>query len=61
MTDKVNQNGVKEEHYYKSGDHGPAHAHVKGGGPDTRIGQNGHPLKGNPELSARGQTYKLLI
>ncbi|WP_162687618.1 RHS repeat-associated core domain-containing protein [Bradymonas sediminis] len=28
-------------HYTKSGDHGPAHMHVKGGGKEVRIGQNG--------------------
>ena len=30
-------------HNYKSNDHPPAHAHVDGGGPKTRIGPNGHP------------------
>lgn len=44
--------GVRIEHYTRSGDHGPAHLHVKGGGPETRIGQNGKPLKNNPELTA---------
>jgi RHS repeat-associated protein len=39
------------EHYYRSGDHPPAHAHVKGGGETTRIGPNGHPLAGEPELA----------
>lgn len=34
-----------------SNDHGPAHAHVKGRGAEVRIGQNGRPLVGNPELS----------
>lgn len=34
---------VTIEHYYKSGDHPPAHAHVRGGGADTRIGPNGKP------------------
>jgi RHS repeat-associated protein len=51
----VNENGVKVEHYTKSGDHGPPHAHVKGGGPSTKIGQNGKPLRGSSELSARQQ------
>ena len=41
-------NGVKVQHYTRSGDHGPAHMHVKGGGPETKIGQNGKPLKGSP-------------
>jgi hypothetical protein len=39
------------EHYYRSGDHPPAHAHVKGGGGNTRIGPIGKPLKGDPELT----------
>ena len=51
----ANQNGVTVEHNYRSGDHGPAHAHVVGGGETTRIGQNGKPLKGNPELSRTQQ------
>jgi RHS repeat-associated protein len=44
--------GVTIEHYYRSDDHGPAHAHVKGGGSTTRIGPNGKPLAGDPELTA---------
>jgi hypothetical protein len=38
-----------------SRDHGPPHAHVLGGGPATRIGQNGKPLGGDPELTSRQQ------
>jgi hypothetical protein len=49
----VQQDGVLVEHYYRSGDHGPAHAHVSGQGPDTRVGANGKPLAGDPELSGR--------
>ncbi len=45
-------NGVKVEHYYRSDDHAPAHAHVVGGGRTTRIGANGKPLAGDPELSS---------
>jgi RHS repeat-associated protein len=45
-------NGVRVQHYYRSGDHGPAHAHVLGGGRETRIGQNGRPLRGDPELTS---------
>jgi hypothetical protein len=48
----VNEDGVTIEHYTRSGDHGPPHAHVSGNGPDTRIGQGGKPLKGDAELSA---------
>lgn len=44
---------VSVEHYYRIGDHPPAHAHVNGGGPSTRIGPNGKPLAGQPELSSR--------
>jgi hypothetical protein len=38
---------------YKSGDHGFAHAHVKGGGPETRIGPKGNPYRTDPPLSAK--------
>jgi RHS repeat-associated protein len=48
----VEQDGVKIVHYTASGDHAPAHLHVKGQGPEVRIGQNGKPLKNNSELSA---------
>jgi hypothetical protein len=41
------------EHYFFGEDHGPAHAHVVGGGPKTRIGPLGFPLQGDPELSPR--------
>jgi hypothetical protein len=48
----VSEKGVTIEHYYRSGDlGGPAHLHVKGQGPPTRIGPNGLPLKGSPPLS----------
>jgi RHS repeat-associated protein len=47
--------GVSVEHYYRSNDHPPAHAHVKGGGDSTRIGPNGKPLAGDPPLTARQQ------
>lgn len=39
-------------HYYRSEDHGPPHVHVIGGGQETRVGQNGFPLDGDPELTA---------
>jgi hypothetical protein len=42
-------------HYYRSGDHGPAHAHVTGGGQSTRIGPKGHQLRGDPALSSTQQ------
>ena len=47
------ENGVTVQHYYKSGDHAPAHLHVQGQGSKTRIGANGKPLNGNPELSVK--------
>lgn len=47
--------GVRIVHYTRSGDHGPAHLHVSGRGADTRIGQNGRPLSGDPTLSAKQQ------
>jgi hypothetical protein len=45
------EGGIVIEHYYHGNDHGPAHAHVIGGGRPTRIGANGHPLAGDPELT----------
>nr|PPQ59445.1 hypothetical protein C5F59_24350 [Streptomyces sp. QL37] len=48
----VSEGGVTIQIY--SNDHAPAHAHVKGPGKfETRIGQNGKPLKGDPELPAK--------
>jgi hypothetical protein len=52
----VNERGVKVEHYYKSGDHSPAHLHVEGAGASTKIGANGKPIKGSPELSKTQQS-----
>jgi len=47
----VDERGVKIKIY--SNDHAPPHAHVEGGGGKTRIGQNGKPLKGDPELTSK--------
>jgi hypothetical protein len=47
----VNENGVKVMVY--PNDHGPPHAHVLSGNRDTRIGQNGKPLKGEGELTRK--------
>jgi RHS repeat-associated protein len=47
----VRERGVIVEIY--SNDHGPPHAHVVGGGPETRIGQNGKPIDDDPELTQR--------
>lgn len=52
----VKQDGVEIVHYTKSGDHGPAHLHVKGGGAETRIGQAGKPIDGAPELTPTQQS-----
>lgn len=51
----ANENGVEINHNYRSGDHGPAHLHVEGGGDSTKIGMNGKPIKGSPELSSTQQ------
>ncbi|TLV03582.1 RHS repeat domain-containing protein [Dyadobacter luticola] len=52
----VSKDGVNIVHYTKSGDHGPPHLHVKGGGPETKIGQNGKPLRNNPSLTFEQQS-----
>lgn len=46
------QGEVDVIHYTRSGGHGPPHLHVKGGGPETKIGQGGRPIDGSPELTA---------
>ncbi|TFH70995.1 DNRLRE domain-containing protein [Cellulomonas sp. HD19AZ1] len=46
----VNDRGVRVT--IRTRDHGPAHAHVEGRGPRTKIGQNGKPIARSPELSA---------
>jgi hypothetical protein len=46
------ENGVTTRHNYTSGDHGPPHLHVVGGGRSTRIGQKGKPIDGSSELTA---------
>ncbi|WP_280339024.1 RHS repeat-associated core domain-containing protein, partial [Pseudomonas sp. BN607] len=52
----VAKNGeVQIVHYTRSGDHGPAHLHVKGGGPEAKIGQAGKPIKGSPQLTSKQQ------
>ncbi|WP_234315682.1 DUF6531 domain-containing protein [Streptomyces albus] len=46
----VSKNGVRiVVHEYD--DDKPAHAHVTGGGREVRIGPNGHPIDGQPELT----------
>lgn len=48
---------IRAEHYTRSGDHGPPHVHVKGGGAETKVGQNGKPTEGAPELTAAQQKF----
>jgi hypothetical protein len=45
------ENGVTVKSYGTNDAHKPAHAHVKGGGKEVRVGPNGKPLKGQPELT----------
>ncbi len=45
---------------YYGGDHLPYHVHVKSTSPEVRdikVGQNGKPLKGQPELNAREKAF----
>ncbi|MDO3627652.1 RHS repeat domain-containing protein [Mucilaginibacter sp. BT774] len=49
------KDGGEIVHYTKSGDHGPPHLHVNGGGKGTKIGSAGKPLKGSPELTGQQQ------
>jgi hypothetical protein len=49
----VSDSGVVIVHYYRGQDHGPPHLHVTDGNDTTRIGQNGHPLRYDPPLTAR--------
>jgi hypothetical protein len=53
------QGEVEVVHNYRSGDHAPAHAHVEGGGPSTRIGPLGYPLAGDPALTTAQQRVVL--
>ncbi|MEQ9264019.1 MAG: RHS repeat-associated core domain-containing protein, partial [Balneolaceae bacterium] len=52
----ANENGVTIKSYGTNDVHKPAHAHVIGGGEQVRIGPNGKPLKGQPELSNTQQS-----
>jgi RHS repeat-associated protein len=49
------KNGVTVKSYGTNDAHKPAHAHVKGGGEQVRVGANGKPLKGQPDLSTKQQ------
>jgi hypothetical protein len=50
---KVGRNHLgRIEHYFKGDDHGPAHVHVYDNrGKVVKVGQNGKPLDGQPELN----------
>ena len=53
----VKENGVTVESYYPN-DHGnPAHLHVKGGGKSTKIGPQGKPVRGYPELTPQQRPF----
>lgn len=43
--------GIRIEHYYHGDDHGPPHVHLIEGSRIVRLGQNGHPLHNEPELT----------
>jgi len=45
----VEQKGVRI--YRHLDEHRPPHVHVTGKGPDTKIGANGKPIEGFPDLS----------
>ena len=47
------KNGITIKTYGTNDAHKPAHAHVIGKGKEVRIGANGNPLKGEPELSSQ--------
>ena len=47
----VKENGVRIESYYPQDHGGPAHLHVHGAGTSTKIGPQGLPVAGYPDLS----------
>lgn len=50
--------GLRLEHYVRSGDHAPAHFHLRGeGGLNIQIGQNGKPINGSEELTAAQRDF----
>ncbi|MBT2333027.1 RHS repeat protein [Variovorax paradoxus] len=49
---------LRLEHYVRSGDHAPAHFHLRGeGGLNIQVGQNGNPLDSKTKLTAAQQTF----
>lgn len=60
LPDKViaSGNGMRLEHYVRSGDHAPAHFHLRAeGGVNIQIGQNGKPLDSGVHLTAAQQAF----
>jgi RHS repeat-associated protein len=50
--------GMRLEHYVRSGDHPPAHFHIRGeGGVNIQVGQNGKPIDSNAQLTAAQQNF----
>ena len=47
------KNGITIKTFGSNDKHKPAHAHVLGKGNEVRIGANGKPLKGEPELTTQ--------
>ncbi|AGU52777.1 RHS family protein [Variovorax paradoxus B4] len=49
---------LRLEHYVRSGDHAPAHFHLRGeGGLNIPVGQNGNPLDSKTKLTAAQQAF----
>ncbi len=53
----VQDGEISAIHYTKSGGHGPPHVHIKGGGKEVKVGQNGKPINGSPELSTTQERF----
>ncbi|MFQ4142117.1 polymorphic toxin-type HINT domain-containing protein [Chlorogloeopsis sp. ULAP02] len=57
LPDKVvaEKGEVKIVHNYRSNDHAPAHVHIIGGGPETRIKISGETMPGDPSPTTKQQ------
>ena len=52
--------GLRLEHYVRSGDHAPAHFHLRGeNGLNVQVGQNGKPLDSKVRLTAAQEAFVL--